>query len=121
LFFSRQVLLVGLGGDLQGDGADLEFVVAEEVGVVGVGEVGGQFADLGLDGLANGPLQLVDLGLLIGTDGWGRHRKAPPGRSGFPPLSPIGPLCTKIPPTFVTPTDRGRVGKGRLSFRQERR
>ncbi len=36
-------LFLGLCGDLQGDGADLELVAAEEVGVVGGGEVGGEW------------------------------------------------------------------------------
>src|SRR5690348_9229355 len=53
-FFSRQVLLDRLGGDLLGEGADLELVPPEQVGVVGRGEVGGEFADLGVDGLADG-------------------------------------------------------------------
>jgi len=35
-------------------GADRERVLAEAVGVVGGGEVGGAFADLGIDGRADG-------------------------------------------------------------------
>jgi hypothetical protein len=62
----RQVLLEGLGGDLVGQGADLELVIAEEVGVVGGGEVGGEFADLGVDGFADGSGEFLDLGLLLG-------------------------------------------------------
>jgi hypothetical protein len=99
-------LVACLGGDLEGEGPGVELVVPEEVGVVGPGEVGRQLGDLGLDGFADGPLEVVDLGLLLGTDGSGRHGKAPPGMSGFLPLSPIGPSCTKIPPTFVTLTGR---------------
>jgi hypothetical protein len=49
------MLLDGFGGDLVGQGADLELIVAEEMGIVGGGEVGGQFADLGVDGLMDGP------------------------------------------------------------------
>src|SRR3954469_23820400 len=64
-FFLRQMLLDGLGGDLVGEGADLELIVAEEVGVVGGGEVGGEFIELGVDGLADGLGQVVDLGLLL--------------------------------------------------------
>ena len=65
-FFSRQVLLEGLGGDLVGRGADLELVVAEEVGIVGGGKVGGEFVDLGVDGLADLPGKLINVGLLLG-------------------------------------------------------
>jgi hypothetical protein len=65
-FFSRQVGLDGLGGDLVGEGADLELVVAEEVGVVGADEVGGELADLGVDGLVDLPGELLDVGLLVG-------------------------------------------------------
>ena len=64
-FFSRQVLLNGLGGDLLGDGADLELVVAEEVSVVGGREVGGQVLDLGADGLVDLLGEALDLGLLL--------------------------------------------------------
>ena len=71
--FLPQVLLDGLGGDPVGQGADLELVLAEEVGVVGGGEVGRQFADLGVDGLADGLLEVLDLGLLLGCPGCGRQ------------------------------------------------
>jgi hypothetical protein len=49
------VPLDGLGGDLVSEGTDPELVVAEEVGVVGIYEVGGEFADLGINGLVNLP------------------------------------------------------------------
>ena len=58
--------LDGLGGDLVGQGTDLELVVTEEVGVIGGEEVGGEFADLGVDGLVNLPGELLDVGLLVG-------------------------------------------------------
>ena len=57
--------LDGLGGDLVGDGADLELVVAEEVSVVGGCEVGGQVLDLGVDGLVDFLGEALDLGLLL--------------------------------------------------------
>jgi hypothetical protein len=60
------VLLDRLGGDLVGEGADLEFVLSEEMGVVGGGKVGGQFADLGVDGLADGLGEILEFGLLLG-------------------------------------------------------
>jgi len=60
------VLLDRLGGDLVGEGADRELVLAEEVGVVGGGEVGGELADLGVDGLADLLGECLDVGLLIG-------------------------------------------------------
>jgi hypothetical protein len=56
----------GLGGDLVGEGADLELVVAEEVGIVGAEEVGSEFADLGVDGLVDLSGELLDVGLLFG-------------------------------------------------------
>jgi hypothetical protein len=65
-FFLRQVLLDGLGGDLVRQGEDRELVLAEEVGIVGGGEVGGEFADLGVDRLTEGSGEIVDLGLLLG-------------------------------------------------------
>ena len=52
-----------------GQGADLEFVVAEDVGIVGGDEVGGQFVDLGVDGLSDGSGEVIDLGLLLGRSG----------------------------------------------------
>jgi hypothetical protein len=55
----------GLGGDLMGQRADLKLVVAEEVGVVGGGEVGGEFADFGVDGLADVLGELSDVGLFL--------------------------------------------------------
>jgi hypothetical protein len=61
----RQPLLDGLGGDPVGQGADLEFSVAEEVGIVGVGELGGELVDLGGDGLLDGAGEVIDLGLLL--------------------------------------------------------
>ncbi len=66
LVFLRQPLFDGLGGDLVGEGADAEFVVAEDMGLVGVGEVGGEFVDLGVDGLSDGSSEVIDLGLLLG-------------------------------------------------------
>ena len=65
-FFLRQVGLDGFGGDFEGEGADLELVVADEVGVVGGGKVGGEFADLGVDGLVDLAGELLDVGLLLG-------------------------------------------------------
>ena len=59
--FFCQVPLEGLSGDAVCDGADAELVVAEEVGVVRGGEVLRQFADLGVDGLADYLLQILDL------------------------------------------------------------
>lgn len=67
------MLLDGLGGDLVGDGADLELIVAEEVGIVGGGEVGGEFVEFGIDGLADGSGEIVDLGLLLRRQGCGWH------------------------------------------------
>ena len=103
-FFSRQVLLDGLGGDLVGDGADLELVVAEEVGVVGGGEVGGQFVDLGVDGLADGLREVLDLGLLLGRAGVRTAWVGSGSVVGFSAAIADSLLCTKIPPTFKTPT-----------------
>ena len=97
--------LDGLGGDLVGDGADRELVVAEEVGVVGGGEVGGQFVDLGVDGLADGLGEVLDLGLASPA---ARVRTAwldSGSGSGFPSAVTLSLLCTKIPPTFKRPTD----------------
>ena len=64
--FDREVLLDRLGGDPLGEGADLELVVAEQVGVIGGGEVGGQFANLHVDGLANSLSKIFEFGLLLG-------------------------------------------------------
>ena len=86
------MLLEGLGGDPVGEGADLELVVPEEVGVVGRGEVLRQLADLGVDGLADGPLQILDLGLLLRRQGGARHGWTPVPVSGFPPCPPFSPL-----------------------------
>jgi hypothetical protein len=60
------VPLNGLGGDPMGEGSDLELVIAEEVGVIGGDEVGGEFADLGVNGLVNLSGELLDVGLLVG-------------------------------------------------------
>jgi hypothetical protein len=61
-----QVPLDGLGGDLVRQGADRELVVAEEVGVVGGEEVGGQLVDLGGDGRMDLASESLDLGSLVG-------------------------------------------------------
>src|SRR4051794_9513091 len=53
--------------------ADLELVGTEQVRVVGGGEVGGQFGDLGVDGLADGLRELLDLGSLRVWQGCARH------------------------------------------------
>lgn len=63
------MLLDGLGSEPLGRGADLELVVTEEVGIVGGGEVGGKFADLGVHCLADGSGEFVDLSLLLGRKG----------------------------------------------------
>jgi len=65
-FFFRQALLNRLGGDLERDGADLELVVTEDVGIVRGGEVGSEFADLGVDGLTDGSGEVIDFSLLFG-------------------------------------------------------
>jgi hypothetical protein len=57
----RQPLSDGLGGDLVGEGTDSEFVVAEDVGIVRVGEVGGESVDLGIHGLSDGSGEVIDL------------------------------------------------------------
>jgi hypothetical protein len=67
------VLLDRLGGDPVGEGADLELVVAEEVGVVGGGEVGGELVEFGVDGLVDGSGEIVDLGSLLRRQGCGWH------------------------------------------------
>jgi hypothetical protein len=46
--------------------ADSEFVVAEDVGIVGGGEVGGQLVDLGVDGLTDSSGEVIDFSLLLG-------------------------------------------------------
>src|SRR5262245_2342071 len=108
-FFPRQVLLDRLGGDLVGDRAELELVLSEQVGIVGGGEVGGQLVDLGIDGLADGSREVLDLGLLCGRQRCGRHRWTPVPGPGFPRRSPFSLLCTKIPPTFEQLSDRGEL------------
>jgi hypothetical protein len=59
------VLLDGLGGDPVRDRADRELVGPEEVGVVGGGEVGGQFVDLSVNDLAGGLSEVLYLDLLL--------------------------------------------------------
>ena len=54
-----------------GEGADPEFVVAEDVGIVRGGEVGGQFVDLGVDGLTDGSGEVIDFSLLLRRQGCG--------------------------------------------------
>src|SRR5207248_11781372 len=81
-FVLRQVLLDRPGGDLVGQSADLELVLAEEVGIVRGGEVGGEFADLAVDGFVNGSGQILDLGLLLGRQGCRCHGGLP-CRGGF--------------------------------------
>jgi hypothetical protein len=49
-----------------GEGTDLELVVTEEVGLLGGEEVGGEFADLGVDGPVNLSGEPLDVGLLVG-------------------------------------------------------
>src|SRR5947209_8785598 len=56
-----------------GQGTDLELVGAEEVGVVGGGEVGGQFVEFGVDGLADLPGESLDVGPLLGWQGLRGH------------------------------------------------
>ena len=85
-------------------GAELELVVSEEVGVVGGGEVGRQLCDLGVDGLAAGLRVVVEFGLLLGRQGCGRPSWTPVPAPGSPQKSSTSLLCTKIPPTFKTPT-----------------
>ena len=65
-FFLREALFDGLGGDLVREGADRELVVAEDVGIVRGGEVGSEFADLGVDGLTDSSDEVIDLSLLLG-------------------------------------------------------
>ena len=48
------------------EAADREFVVAEDVGIVRGGEVGSEFADLGVDGLTDSSDEVIDLSLLLG-------------------------------------------------------
>lgn len=67
------MLLDRLGGDPVSGEADLELVIAEEVGIIGGGKVGGEFADLAVDGLVNGSGQILDLGLLLGRQGCRGH------------------------------------------------
>jgi hypothetical protein len=51
-----------LGGELEGQGAVLELVVVEGMGVLGGGEVGGELADFGVDGLMDRPDETRDVG-----------------------------------------------------------
>ena len=89
------------GGDLVGEGANLELVVAEEVGVVRSREVRGQLADLAVDGLVDRLGQVLDLGLLLRRKGRRCHG-ASGASGGFSSKGTAAPLCTKIPPTFKT-------------------
>ena len=104
VFLRARALLEGLGGALVGEDADLELVVAEEVGVVGGGEVGGQLVNLGLDRLAEGLSKVLDLGLVLGCPRCGWQGRTPVPGSDSPQRSRISLVCTKIPPTFKTPT-----------------
>ena len=77
------MLLDCLGGDPVRQGADLELIFAEEVGVVGMGEVGSKLADLGVDGLADRLLEIRDLRLFLGRHRCGRHGWTPFSGAGF--------------------------------------
>ena len=103
-FFLREALLDRLGGDLVSNIADLELVVTEDVGVVGGGEVGGQLADLSIDCFADGSGEILNLGPLLGREWIRRHGRLPFQRTGFHAAAHSRRLCTKIPPTLVTPT-----------------
>ena len=65
-FFLRQALFDGLGGHLVRESADCELVVTEDVAIVRGGEVGSEFADLGVDGLTDGSGEVIDFSLLLG-------------------------------------------------------
>lgn len=71
------MLLDGLGGDFVRQGAHVKLVLAEEVGIVGGGEVGSEFADFGVDGLADGLGQCVDFRLFLGGKGCRSHGRTP--------------------------------------------
>ena len=101
--FLRQVLLDRLGRDLVGQGADRELVLAEEVGIIGGSQVGGEFADLAVDGFMNGPGQILISACFSGDRGVDAM-VASSADGASPQNSQPSPLCTKIPPTFKTPT-----------------
>ena len=73
IFFFARCCSIALAAILWARGADLELVVAEEMGVLGGGQVGGQFADLTVNGLVNSSGQVLDLGLLRGRQGCRCH------------------------------------------------
>ena len=66
VFFCASRCSTALAAILSRDGADLELVVAEDVGIVRGGEVGSEFADLGVDGLTDGSGEVIDFSLLLG-------------------------------------------------------
>src|SRR5208337_1093227 len=105
-FFLRQALLDRLRGDPVSKGADLELVVAEDVGVVSVGEIGGEFANLVIDGLADCLGEVVDLVTSLRRR-WGRRHGASipkgvdfPSAAHFPCcVQKIHQLSRRPPPT----------------------
>src|SRR5262249_17307616 len=72
--------------------------------VIGGGEIGGQLVDLGIDGLADGPGEILDRGILLRRQGCGRHGRTPVPGSSFSQPSPFSRFCTKIPPTSEQPS-----------------
>src|SRR5262249_29221811 len=88
-----------LGGDLVGEGADPELVLAEAVGIIGGGEIGGEFADLAVDSFVDGSGEILDLGLLRGRQG-GRCHGGLRCRGGFSSGFTAIALVDKISPTF---------------------
>src|SRR5271157_2188235 len=93
-FFLRQALLDRLRGDPVSKGADLELVVAEDVGVVSAGEIGGEFANLVIDGLADCLGEVLDLVTSLRRR-WGRrHGASIPKGVDFPSAAHF-PCCVQ--------------------------
>jgi hypothetical protein len=61
----------------------VELVVAEEVGIVGGRQVGGQFVNLGLDRLVEGSGEVRNLGRFLRRQGCGGHGRTPVPGMGF--------------------------------------
>src|SRR5271157_2892691 len=128
-FFLRQALLDRLRGDPVSKGADLELVVAEDVGVVSAGEIGGEFANLVIDGLADCLGEVLDLVTSLRRR-WGRrHGASIPKGVDFPSAAHF-PCCvqkihqlSRRPPTaalqtafFLTMSQRAVRSQGLGAF-----
>ena len=97
------MLLVGLGGDLEDEVADLELGSAEEGGRLGGDQSACDLEEFVVGRLGDGLGKLLGFRFLGGGEGF-LHGASRMGLVDFSAKRSSADLCTKIPPNFETPT-----------------